>query len=344
MALLQIGGPRSLSGVEPFLRALFEDRDLLRLPFPLRPFQGILARRLARKRAPVASEMYRKIGGGSPIVETTLKLARRVEEALRGMGRPLPVHAVMRYTPPRADEVARKLKSGKHRTIALLPLYPHWTRGTTWSAIRDFERSLGGRAVCISPPHLDFGTRREYVQLLSERIQRCIDGTPEKHRGGIHLLFSAHSLPVRYLPGEMDYPGRVRKSARAVVKHLHGFASWHLSYQSASSGPMEWLGPTTEKTIAEIAAAGASALVVVPFSFVSDHLETLYEIDIVYARQTRKAGIGHFARVPAFNDDDDFASFMARLAVDTLDPKNVAESIAMEKFAKAMMGFEMGGE
>jgi len=314
-----MGGPGTTEEIPQFLFNVFSDEDLIVLPRPLRPLQPWIASRASKRRLKAVTPMYSAIGGRSPIVETTISLARNVERALSSQGKAIPVYAAMRYTEPRAIHAALDAERRGVDEILLLPLYPHYTNSTTGSSIKDFlqaSQEVVSRASVRSI--LEYSDEPGYVQLWVERVQRTIDKVPDGLKDEFHLIFSAHGLPLRYVRNDERYPKGVRECAERIAARLRGVDSWHLSFQSRF-GPLEWTRPYTDELIRELGRQGVKALVVVPLGFVSDHIETLYEIDVLYENIARESGIEHFARCPTFNDDDDFAAFLAALAMRELD-------------------------
>jgi ferrochelatase len=320
VALLTMGGPEKEEEVEPFLRDLFADPDLIRLPAIMRPFQGTLAKRVARKRRALALEMYRQIGF-SPLRRETEALARRVADSLGSLGHDIPVEVGMRYTRPRVPETwDRLIGAGAVRAVAL-PLYPHETGVATGSSISDF-RAFAPRNPARGPPPVieirDFGSDPRYLDLLASWVQRSLDGMrKDGGEGPHHLLFSAHGLPVAYVRSGDEYPERVREASKEVASRLKDAPEWSVSFQSRV-GDREWTRPYTDDQLKVLASKGVRSLLVVGMGFVSDHVETLYEIDILYRDLAKKAGVERFERVPSFNDDPAFASFLATKVLEAL--------------------------
>jgi protoporphyrin/coproporphyrin ferrochelatase len=310
--LLNMGGPSTLGEVRPFLRNLFADPMLLDLPggVILRPFLSRLIPAVRTRRVQAA---YASIGGGSPLLRTTRAQAAALGTELVKRGHPgAQVEVVMRYTPPRAAEVLARLAArGETRALAL-PLYPQECRATTGSSLAELQ-SLRPRLApslrieTVRSWHLDPG----YLDLLAKRVRNALDSLPEAARPHATILFSAHGVPVA-LPRRGDpYVGQVKETVAAVVARLGAGHAHRLGWQSRT-GPVKWIGPGTDDVIAEL--AGAEAVVVVPVSFVSDHIETLYEIDILFAEEAHRVGIRHFVRTAALDIDPGFIAALAGLA------------------------------
>ncbi len=308
VVLLNMGGPDSLEAVEPFLFNLFSDRSLIALPGgPL--LQKPLARLLARRRAGKSREHYRQIGGRSPLADWTLRQARGLAEALRETWS---VEVVMRYWPPRAQEVLWRMRSEGVQQALVLPLYPQYAGATSGSSIADFRQ-----AAATLFPELVYGIIDRwndwppYLDALAARIGEGLQLLPENLRAGVPILFSAHALPQKVIDRGDPYLGQTLATVRGVMQRL-GERPWHLGFQSRS-GPVKWLQPAVGAVLRDLAAAGHTAVLMVPLSFVSDHIETLHEIDQVYRQKARELGIVHFARSPSLNDHPDFIRALATL-------------------------------
>jgi protoporphyrin/coproporphyrin ferrochelatase len=294
VVLFNLGGPDRLNAVEPFLFNLFNDPAIINLPWPVRP---LLARLISRRRGPTACKIYEQLGGGSPILPQTEKQAGALEDRLTDQGAIAKVFIAMRYWHPRADETALLVKDFAPDEVVLLPLYPQYSTTTTASSVADWRRaahaaglSVTTHTVCCYPMHVSL------VQAQADLIGRAIEeagqcGTPR-------VLFSAHGLPKKIVARGDPYPWQVEQTAAAVALALNRPGlDWKVCYQSRV-GPLEWIGPSTE---AEIIRAGKDGvpLVVVPIAFVSEHSETLVELDIEYREMAREHGLPAYVRVPA---------------------------------------------
>lgn len=306
VVVLQMGGPRTLDDIEPFLRNLFRDQDVIRLPPVVRTIQPWMARRIARKRAPKVRPRYEGIGGGggqaSPIGELTRQQADALADRLG-----VPVHVCMRYTAPRSGEVVADLVRGGAKRVLLLPLYPQWSGPTTGSAVRDFAAAAQAAGLDadlhMAGPWFD---RPEYLDAVAAACREQAD--PETH-----LVFSAHSLPQKYVRQGDPYRDHIEATAQGVEERLDGaFASVRLGFQSAV-GPMKWLEPETEEHIDELAVAGAKRIALAPLGFVTDHIETLYDLDRKYRGQAEAHGM-QVARVPSLNARPDFIDALVAVA------------------------------
>jgi ferrochelatase len=306
--LLQMGGPDSLDAVEPFLFNLFSDRDIIRLgPAFLQPF---LARRISRKRAPKVELQYEKIGGKSPIRELTEEQALALEEKL---GRDYRCFAAMRYWRPSTIEALAAVKREGISRVVALPLYPHYSRATAGSSINEVKRVLRESGAKFRLSYVDsFFDNPLYIRALAERIKEGLGLFPD-HQSAV-ILFSAHSLPRSFIDAGDPYLSQVEETVRLVMEHFRGI-EFRLAFQSRS-GPVKWLEPETSGVIRELASKGCGNLLVVPVSFVSDHIETLYEIDIEYGELARSLGIENFHRAPALDTSSAFIDCLAELVTE----------------------------
>ena len=316
IVLLQMGGPRTLDDLPQFYQRLFCDPDLIQLPSDLRHLQPAMASLLARVRTAAMRKRYRQIGGGSPLSEHTSALARELERELERRGEPSRVHVAMRYSEPLAVTVVADLTRRGVDEVVLCPLYPHWSNSTSGSSIADFNRALeaaqfrGGVRVVDA-----WGDAPGYIQLLASQVESARLALQTEWEGPIYLLFSAHGLPVRYVRNGDPYPVQVQRTAATVAEQVRGFAGWRLSFQSRM-GPVRWLQPSTDQALKQLAADHAEAIVVVPLGFVSDHIETLYDLDVLYRGKAAALGFKHYRRLPSFNADPAFAAVIADIIRD----------------------------
>ena len=306
VVLFNLGGPDSLDAVAPYLRNLFSDPAIIRLPGFLRlP----LARLVAGRRAPYArEEIFAKIGGRSPIVAQTEAQASALKRELDANTR---IFIAMRYWEPRADSVARELTSFVPDRVILLPLYPQFSTTTTESSFQEFEVELakaGYRGkierICCYPgaPGL--------IAAISELILPLL--TEAHARGVPRLLFSAHGLPQSVVKAGDPYVWQVEQTARAVIDALGTpLLDWSICYQSRV-GPLKWTGPSIDEEIAR-AAVDQRIIVIAPIAFVSEHSETLVELDIKYKKVASEAGAPGYFRVPAVGINKHFVSGLANL-------------------------------
>lgn len=309
VVLLQMGGPARLDEIEPFLAALFSDPDIIRLPRWMRPFQPALGRLVARRRTPKVRPRYAAMGGGSPLQRITREQADALQKRLG-----VPVHVAMRYTPPWARDVVAELRKDHARRVLLLPLYPHYSISTTQSNLRDFWRAAAAEKLDAEVRYVrDWGTHPAYLDLVERTCVEALGALPSSEAA--HLVFSAHGVPERYVQREWDtYQREVEATAQALAKRLTGpFASVSQGYQSGL-GPVKWLGPETGEIVASLGGRGARSLVLSPLGFVSDHIETMYDMDTLFAGVAKEHGVERYVRVPSFNAREDFAAVLEEVA------------------------------
>jgi len=305
LLLLQMGGPDSLDAVHPFLMKLFTDRDIIKIgPAFLQPF---IARRIVKKRAPKVEEYYRQIGGKSPIRELTEAQGEGLQKL---MGEGYRSFVAMRYSRPSTiDALAAIRREGIKRVVAL-SLYPHYSRATTGSSVNELKRVLKESGCSFEVTYIDrFFDHPLYIKALADKVTRGLASFPDPKE--VEIVFSAHSLPQSFIEEGDPYLAHIQETVRLVMEQV-GQASHRLCFQSKASR-VKWLEPSTEQTLATLAREGRHDLLMVPLSFVSDHIETLYEIDIQYAEEAKALGIRRFARTESLNSDPLFLECLAEL-------------------------------
>ena len=298
--LFNLGGPDSLEAVQPFLRNLFSDPAIINLPSWLRlP----LARFIASRRTPKATEIYAKIGGSSPILGQTEAQARALEEAL-GTENEWRGYVCMRYWHPMTDAVVRSVKRFAPDHIVLLPLYPQFSTATTGSSFQAWHEAadLTVPTATVESYPTEPGFIRASVELVKAGLAQA--------GGARRVLFSAHGLPERTIKAGDPYQSQVEQTAAAIGEHL-GTDEWSVCYQSRV-GPLRWIGPSTESEIRR-AEADKVGVVLYPLSFVSEHSETLVELDIDYRHLARDAGVPTYIRVPTVGTHPLFIHGLANL-------------------------------
>jgi ferrochelatase len=305
--LLQMGGPDSLASVEPFLYNLFSDRDIIRIgPAFLQPF---IARMIVKRRAPKSAANYRDIGGKSPLRELTEQQASELENLLGDRYR---CFVAMRYWKPFTDEALAAIRMEGIGRIIALSLYPHYSRATSGSSFNELEKCLSGSTARPDVTYIrQFYDHPLYIQALSEKIEQGLSGFPERSR--VQLFFSAHSLPQSFIADGDPYLDQIQATIRLVMERFEGVAH-HLAFQSRA-GPVKWLEPSTGAKLKELAALGHREVLMVPLSFVSDHIETLHEIDIEYREEAHKLGITDFRRMESLNSSSAFIACLADLVL-----------------------------
>ena len=304
-----MGGPDSLSAVRPFLYQLFSDRELIRLPAGAllqKPFAALIS----LLRAPKVRLNYAQIGGKSPQLMWT---TRQVEGVARALGKHVRPYVAMRYWTPRADQAVQQMRADGITEAVVLSLYPHYTGATTGSSLNDFAR-----AVRRHHPQLRYTVIREwydwpgYLDALANRVREGLEKFHEMVRGEVTLLFSAHALPQKFIDRGDPYLEHVQATVKGVLSRLDPQQPWALAFQSRS-GPVKWMEPDTVAELDRLGAERAPGVLIVPVSFVSDHIETLQEIDFEYRMHAEQVGIPRFERAPSLNAHDDFIQALAGL-------------------------------
>lgn len=303
--LLQMGGPDSIAAVEPFLLNLFTDRDIIKIgPRFLQPF---IARRIVKKRAPKVQAHYQEIGGKSPIRELTDAQGKGLQELL---GEGYRSFVAMRYSRPSTLEALAAIKREGISKVVALSLYPHYSRATTGSSINELNRVLKQSGVQFEMKWVDrFYNHPLYIRALAEKVSEGLASFPDAKEA--EIVFSAHSLPQSFIDEGDPYLAHIQETVRLVMEQV-GDASYQLSFQS-KAGPVKWLEPSTEDMLQSLAAKGRKNLLMVPLSFVSDHIETLHEIDIQYAEEAKGLGIERFLRSESLNTSPLFLECLADL-------------------------------
>mmetsp|Transcript_8329 Transcript_8329/g.25017 ORF Transcript_8329/g.25017 Transcript_8329/m.25017 type:complete len:482 (+) Transcript_8329:47-1492(+) len=321
--MLNLGGPETSADVEPFLYNLFADPDIIRLPPAIAGAQTAIAWLIAKRRAPKSRAAYDAIGGGSPITMYTNEQARLLEEALNAgnSGLRFKTYVAMRYWHPFTDEAMARATADGCTSAVVLPLYPHFSISTTGSSLRALLAEMQAAAPELMQRHTvvpSWQNSPGYVDVVAKLVAAELedlksvpgDVTPT-------VLFSAHGVPVSYVEEAGDpYKRHIEETVRlvtAATKRRLGddCGDFELAFQSRV-GPVKWLEPYTDEALEKIGARGCDRIVVVPISFVSEHIETLEEIDMEYREVAEEAGVKHWRRVPALNLDEDFIAELAK--------------------------------
>ncbi|MDA7623013.1 ferrochelatase [bacterium] len=324
--LLNLGGPERIQDVGPFLYNLFADPEIIRLPNPI--LQKPLAWLISTLRSNKSKEAYRSIGGGSPLRRITEQQARELQSLLRQRGVDATSYVAMRYWHPFTESAVADIKADGIDEVVVLPLYPHFSISTSGSSFRELQRlrqmderfeSLPLR--CIRSWYDHPGYVRSMAELIAEQVLASDD--VEK----AHIFFSAHGVPKSYVEEAGDpYQQEIQACAALIMAELEtivGHPNPHtLAYQSRV-GPVEWLKPYTEEALEELGRAKTQDLVVVPISFVSEHIETLEEIDIEYRELATESGVVNFRRVRALDTYPPFIAGLADLVVASLEGPEV---------------------
>ena len=329
--LLNLGGPEQLQDDRPFLFNLFSDPEIIRLPFPW--LQKPLAWFISNARVKTSQENYRQIGGGSPLRKITDAQGVALEQKLAETGLKADIYIGMRYWYPFTEEAIARIKRDRLRKLVILPLYPQFSISTSGSSFRVLEEMweadpmLRQIEYTLIPSWYDHPL---YLQAMADLIAQELDKCPNPD--DIHIFFSAHGVPQSYVEEAGDpYQAEIEACTRLIMKTLSRPNAHTLAYQSRV-GPVEWLKPYTEEALQELGAEGVKNLLVVPISFVSEHIETLQEIDIEYREVAEEAGITNFLRVPALNTHTLFIDALADLVTHSLkEPPVTFKSITHPK-------------
>lgn len=294
---LNMGGPDSLQAVQPFLFNLFSDREIIHLGHAF--LQPLIARFIASRRAPKSARNYAQIGGKTPLTAITQAQAEAVQQELAKRNLTVPCMPGMRYWHPRTPDVLKKLSEMGIRKVMGLSLYPHYSKATSGSSIGDFlenAMALGIETTTIE----SFYTHSDYINALKQSIDASLEALRAKYGDlpqDMTLLYSAHSLPVKFIEEGDPYLQHMEETIRCLEMKTN--LSGILAFQSRS-GPVKWLTPATDHMLMELGQKGIKNVLILPISFVSDNIETLYEIDIQYAELVKKFNM-HIYRVPSLN-------------------------------------------
>lgn len=306
VVLFNLGGPDKLESVQPFLFNLFNDPAIIGAP---RPIRWLLAKWISSRRAPIAREIYGHIGGKSPLLDLTQEQADALGSALATDDGETQVFVCMRYWNPLSGETVKAVKAFDPNEVVLLPLYPQFSTATTGSSVADWMDaakavglSVPTRTVCCYPEQAG------WIAAQADLIKTAARGI----EGSYRVLFSAHGLPKKVVAAGDPYQWQVEQTAAAVAGALDTpELDWTICYQSRV-GPLEWIGPSTTDELARAGADGKAA-VVVPIAFVSEHSETLVELDMEYREEAEKLGVPAYIRVPAVGTHPAFIGGLADL-------------------------------
>jgi len=312
IALLNMGSPSSPGDTRGFLFRLFSDPDIFRFPGG-RAARPLFAGLISSLRAQRVRARYRAIGGVSPLLEITRRQAEALEARLGIRGTPMPVEVCMRYSPPFSREAVRRLRMRGADEILGVPLYPQYSSTTTGSSLRDLRGAAA--QICPAVPVREirhWHEDRGYQEIVAGRILAGLDAASRGFRTGV--LFLAHSIPERFCREGDPYIEQVRETVAGIVDILARrgprAVPCFLAFQG-QVGPVRWVGPTVQEGLRTMLCQGIPGALVVPVSFVSDHLETLYEIDLEYRRLAFEMGMRSFDRIPSLNADEDFIEVLA---------------------------------
>lgn len=333
VVLFNLGGPLAPEDVKPFLFNFFMDENIIGAPKPIRFFiaKYIAAKRGAKNGA--AQTSYRLLGGKSPLLENTRQQASALEEVLKKDMPQCRVFVSMNYWHPRADAVAEEVKSYNPEKVILLPLYPQFSTTTTKSSFEGWHKVFKGkcREICCYPT--DAGFIDASVALIRQKLQEAPAGT--------RLLFSAHGLPVRVVQGGDPYQFQCEKTVAAIVDSLQfSNLDWRICYQSRL-GPLQWIGPSIEEEIRRAAEDKVAGVLVYPLAFVSEHVETLVEIDVEYRHKAQALSIPFFDKVPTVGTHPTFIAGLKSMVLYALEG-NQRPKVCEQRFCKCWRELQHG--
>lgn len=332
IVLMNLGGPKNLDEVKSFLFNLFYDKAIIRLP---NPFRWLIAKIISSRREETAKEIYSKIGGKSPILEKTIEQAQCLEKELNSdKNKKFKVFISMRYTSPRSSEIISEISKYDPNEVILLPLYPQFSTTTTGSSINDIMEQLDKvklrektKAICC------YHANEKFIESHVKKINLALDKMTNKN---FRILFSAHGLPEKIIKGGDPYQWQIEQTVSNIISHLNlKDLDYKITYQSRV-GPMKWLEPYTEKEIEE-ACKENKTIIIVPIAFVSEHSETLVELDLEYAEIAHKYNI-EYIRVETLGVCEIFISGLADIVKNFIEQQNLIVSsekrtkICPEKF------------
>ena len=314
--LFNLGGPETLRDVKPFLYRLFSDPEIIHVKFS--PLRKAIAYMIATFRRKTSEGYYSQIGGGSPLRRLTEEQARALADELKRRGRDVETFVGMCTWHPFLFEAVDKIDEANIDSLVILPLFPQYsvtTTGSGFAVLRELIdkhpqfKKLDVQWICSwadQPTYIE-----SFVQAIQRELGKFTD--PEK----VHLLFSAHSIPESYVRKGDPYLEQTKETVELIMDRLGRRNPYQLSFQS-KIGPVKWLEPFTSDVIAGLGKQGVDDVLVIPVSFVSEHIETLYELDILFRRVAADAGVENFRRVPALNSDPTFIRALADIVESTL--------------------------
>jgi ferrochelatase len=313
--LFNLGGPETLQDVRPFLYNLFSDPEIIRIKSD--PLRKLLAWLISSTRQSKSRDLYRQIGGGSPLRRITEAQAVAVCSRMRERGCGAKVYVGMRCWKPSIDEAVGRILQDQITRLVILPLFPQFSSTTTGSCLKYFRilnQRLGLAAKMEIMVIQNWFEEPLYLDSMADLIHERLRSFGNSEPGKIHLLYSAHSLPARYIDEGDPYLEQTRQSVAMIHSRLEPEYPSSLGFQS-KVGPVRWLGPATQDVLTELGRKGVESVLVVPVSFVSDHIETLQEIDIAYRDLAISSGIREFRRAAALNLYPKFIDGLADLAI-----------------------------
>jgi ferrochelatase len=321
VVLFQLGGPDSQAAVEPFLYNLFCDPDIINFPGAFLARKAI-AKLISTTRSKVVGQHYMEIGGGSPIRRLTEQQARALEAALRPH---ISVRTIvaMRYWHPNTAEAVAALNREPYDELVLLPLYPHYSFATTRSSLNEWNRQYKPTTPVKIVDH--FYDHPDYIAAIVERINSVLADL--KQPDDIHLVFSAHGLPLALVEKGDPYPKQIEETVQ-MVRELGAWPNSHVLCYQSRVGPQKWLQPSLTTTIEQMAHSGIKRMLVIPIAFLTEHIETLHEINIEAREEAEKLGVTEFRMMPALNDSPLLIRALADLVLRSVGMRSGVASLA----------------
>jgi ferrochelatase len=318
IVLFNLGGPEKLADVRPFLFNLFSDPDIIRIKND--SARRLLAWFIATTRQRKSRGLYRQIGGGSPLRKITEGQAEALARRLSARGYPAKVYVGMRCWQPTIVDAVRQIERDGISHLVALPLFPQFSVTTTGSCFKYFKKTMDsiglGNKITVAYVERWFDEPL-YLESMADLIRKAMDRFSDQDPRNTHLLYSAHSIPARYVAEGDPYLEQTEKTLTLIDEQLGNLSPSSLAFQS-KVGPVKWLGPSTNSVLTEFGRRGTSRVLVVPISFVSDHIETLQEIDILYRELATKAGIAEFERAESLNLYPKFIEALANVSLRAL--------------------------
>jgi ferrochelatase len=321
VVLFQLGGPDSQAAVEPFLYNLFCDPDIINFPGAFLA-RKLIAKLISTTRSKVVGQHYAEIGGGSPIRRLTEQQARALEAALKPHISARSIVA-MRYWHPSTAEAIAALDSQPYDELVLLPLYPHYSFATTRSSLNEWNRQYKPTTPVKIIDH--FYDHPDYIAAIVERINSVL--TEIKRPDEIHLVFSAHGLPLALVEKGDPYPKQIEETVQ-MVRELGAWPNPHILCYQSRVGPQKWLQPSLTTTIEQMAHNAIKRMLVVPISFLTEHIETLHEINVEAREEAEALGITEFLMMPALNDSPLLIRALADLVLRSVGMRSGVASLA----------------
>jgi protoporphyrin/coproporphyrin ferrochelatase len=310
--LFNLGGPENLQDVRPFLYNLFSDPEIIRIKNSV--LRKMLAWLIASTRQSKSRDLYRQIGGGSPLRKITEAQAAALRDELCARSEDASVYVGMRCWKPTIDEAVNQILEDGITQLVLLPLFPQYSVTTTGSCLKYFQvlnKKLGLSAKMEIATVESWFDEPLYIEAMADLIREGLRGFPGLEK--VHLLYSAHSIPASYVEDGDPYLEQTKRTLDLVNAQLDNAYSFTLAFQSRV-GPVKWLSPSTRDVLVQLGQEGNTRVLVVPISFVSDHIETLQEIDIQYKELAAQSGIREFRRAASLNVHPKFIAVLAALA------------------------------